>query len=175
MKKIRLCVIAAIAVFLAACGGSNQEENDNVNNQDDEADTATSSTLHEDNTADILTTPDFGDYSIIVNGTGTSYSFYTADGYDLPTHVSFGVIYYLGLDVTSAGSQMQINFEDGRSGVGLSLKNYLAFGDDVVQVGADDAFMDAENNFEVYLPISLFRELGFAAYYENGRVFIYGN
>jgi len=160
MKKLRLWVIAAIAVFLAACGGTDAEENCSGTNIGENGNGVRQDAI------------DWGNYPIIINGVGFEYDFYTAQGYDFPTHVPFGVIWHLGLDEMSAGSQISIQ-RNGVSVAALNVLNYLASGDDVVAVGANDTFMAAERGFAVYVPISLFRELGFNAYFSGGHVFIY--
>jgi len=157
MKRLQFLIIAMLAIFLMACSGETQEENGNY---------------LENNNQDYNEAQDWGDYPIIVNGVGIVYNLYTADGYDLPTHVSLYVTQYLDLmEHIGAGSQTLLRRNEEFS-IEFNMLNYLAFGDDRVAVGADDAFM-AEENFEVFIPISLLRELGFAAYFEGGHVFIY--
>ena len=107
---------------------------------------------------------------IIINGEGTWFEFYTPEGEMFPTHVPFGVIFQLGLDAISAGSQMSI-MRDDASLAFVEVLNYLATGEDRVAVGPNDAFM-SEYYLEVYLPISLFRDMGFEAYFAGGHVFI---
>ncbi|MCL2575804.1 MAG: hypothetical protein FWE33_05160 [Defluviitaleaceae bacterium] len=149
MKRFKiLIVVSLLAAVLAACGGTDNTEE----NQDG---------IY------------WGNYPIIVNGVGVEYDFYTADGYDFPTHVPFVVTNYLDLmDIISAGSQMLIIRNDEIS-VEVNMLNYLAFGDDVVAVSANDTFMDAEDDFAVYLPVLLFRQLGFNAYFSGGHIYIY--
>ncbi|MCL1862105.1 MAG: hypothetical protein FWF78_00890 [Defluviitaleaceae bacterium] len=92
----------------------------------------------------------------------------------LPTHVTMGVLWGLGLDAISAGSQNSLQYNGGSIGIGLSTVNYLAFGTDRVAVGIDDTFMADDGYFTTYVPISLIRYLGFDVYFESGRVYIDG-
>ena len=114
--------------------------------------------------------PDWGNYPIIINGVGTAYNFYVLEGEIFPTHVPLGPIAYaLGLDVIGAGSQLLIQ-RDSEESIELSIVNYLAFGEDRDDVGPEDTFM--AEDFNVYVPISVFRELGFGAYSSGGHVHI---
>jgi|GEM_PF-1290465 len=161
MKKIyALLFVTILAAGLAACGG--------------EAESRQVSTP-----APLLVpsptpqpTPEIPDYPIIINGVGFADSFYTLEDETYPTHVPLHVADILGLDIIAGGSQIAIQ----RNGAGLaflSIMNYLAFGDDRVEVGIDDTFM--AEDFTVYVALSLLREIGFEAYFMDGRVFINDN
>ena len=98
---------------------------------------------------------------------------YTVAG-QLPTHVTLSVLWELGLDAISAGSQIELQHDGGSIGVGLSIVNYLTFGADRVAVGINDTFMADDGYFTTYMPISLIKALGFDVRFESGRMYIDG-
>ncbi|MCL2574179.1 MAG: hypothetical protein FWE34_06500 [Defluviitaleaceae bacterium] len=115
--------------------------------------------------------PDWSNYPIIVNNMGIADNFFILDGEMFPTHVPLNVVHVLGLNTIQGGSQ--IAFErDGEIIMSpqINIINYLA-GLEGFDIGHHDTFMT--DDFHVYVPISLFKELGFNAYFSGGHVFIY--
>lgn len=168
MKKY---VITALLIFslltLSACNGNNSAE--------EIADQQTTISTEEPPTEEV---PALSEHSIIVNGVGLApmYNFFILDGETVPSHVPlFPAITALGLSDISAGSQIAVQNNDGEFVAALNIVNYLAFDDgeiiDMSNVGLDDVFM--AQNFGIYAPLSLFRELGFSAYFLDGHVYIY--
>jgi len=98
---------------------------------------------------------------------------YTVAG-QLPTHITMSVLWELGLDAISAGSQIELQQNGSSIGVGLSIVNYLAVGGDRVALGIDDTFMADDGYFTTYIPISLIKALGFDVYFEGSYVHIDG-
>jgi len=122
-------------------------------------------------------TPERSEYPIIINGVGFMYNFYTLESESAPTHVPLAVVDILGLDIMQGGSQIAIQ-RNGEGLAFLNVINYLTFGDDRIEVGSNDTFMvddDYRYQFTIYVPISLFRELGFEAYFMDDHVHIYGD
>jgi len=119
---------------------------------------------------------------VIINGVafnanmyGNAEAVYTVAG-QLPTHITMSVLWALGLDAISAGSQMALLHDGGLIGVEISTVNYLTSGADRVAVGIDDTFMADDGYFTTYIPISLIEALGFDVRFdfESGRVHIDG-
>jgi len=113
--------------------------------------------------------PDWGNYPVIINGAGYELGVFTAEGELFPTHVSLSAANALGLTVMAGGSQILIERDNGAS-VELNTINYLA-GMDGFDIGLHDTFMS--DDFHTYVPISIFRELGFGVNLAVERVFIY--
>ena len=161
-RKILAILGLALIAGLTACGDTNIEaQNDNGNYTQ----------IIIDETPE---TPDWGNYQVIINGVGVDISSFTLDGETSPTHVSFLIIWELGLDAISAGSQHAIQ-RNGEFIAALSTVNYLAFngGDtiDMSNVGINSTFM--ADDFNTYIPISFLKELDFIEIYvSNGHVFI---
>jgi len=165
-KKFTLTAICLV-MALAAC--SNTQEADREGSRTTAPPTYESSSLPQ--TPEVS---DFGNYPIIINEVGITDNFYSADG-DIPTHVPLHVADILGLHVISAGSQIAIQ-QNGETLAELSVLNYLAFGEDRVDVNQNDTFMADDNYyFTIYVPISLFSEIGFTTYFANGHVHIYNS
>ena len=119
-------------------------------------------------------------YEVIINGVGfidiaygNADAVYFAAG-QLPTHVTLSVLWELGVDMISAGSQIALQYNGGSIGVGLRVLNYLTFGADRVPVGIYDTFMADDGYFTTYIPITLLRALGFDVYFKGSRVHIDG-
>jgi len=91
----------------------------------------------------------------------------------LPTHVTMSVLNALGLDIIQGGSQIMLE-QNNEVFAGLSVVNYLTFGDDRVAVGIDDTFMADHSYFTQYIPISLLKDLGFDVQFDGERVYIDG-
>ncbi|MCL2388121.1 MAG: hypothetical protein FWC89_11340 [Defluviitaleaceae bacterium] len=162
-KKAIAILILILLMGLAACGDTNdRHETDYPEPPVDEM----------PNLQDEQDAMDWIRYPIIINGVGFTDNFFIMDGEIFPTHVPLSVVYALGLDTIQGGSQIAIQ-QDGEFIAGLSVLNYLAFGDDRVEIGAHDTFMSDDGYFGIYVPISLFRELGFAAYSIGEHVYIY--
>ena len=100
-------------------------------------------------------------------------SLYTVQGHDAPTHFAWHheIIPLLGLTELSAGSQIAILDAYGESLASLDIVNYLVFGSDRAPVGINDAFM-AEETFYIYLPLTLFEDMGFTVRIDEWVIFI---
>jgi len=107
------------------------------------------------------------------NGHNNADAVYSVAG-QLPTHVTLSVLWSLGLDAISAGSQISLQHDGGSIGAGLSVVNYLAFGADRVAVGIDDTFMADDGYFTTFIPITLLRDLGFDVHFVGDQVHIDG-
>jgi len=118
--------------------------------------------------------PEMSDYPIMINGVGFRDNFYTLEGEPSPTHVPLDVVTILGLDVIQGGSQIAIQ-RNGEELAFLNVINYLTFGNDRIAVGLNNTFMvDDDSRFTIYVPLSLFREIGFETYFTGCQVHIYG-
>ena len=181
MKKTLVAVSLSLVLVmvLSACGGStdNTQENDRENDQVTEQPTQESpeieNEVEDEQVYDSAQEPetDWSNYPIIINGIGITDNFYMLE--DFATHVPLGpVAYAIGLDVMQGGSQIAV-LQDGETVAALDVVNYLTFGADRVDVGPHDTFMaDDDINFTIYVPISLFRDIGFGAYSTGGHVYI---
>ena len=120
-------------------------------------------------------------YSIIINGVrfaneanNNANVVYTIADEQNPTHVMFSVIWSLGLDAISTGSQSELQYNGSPIGVALNTINYLVFDSDRVAIGIDDTFMADDGHFTVYIPISLISTLGFDVSFAGDQVHING-
>jgi len=154
-------------VFLVACGGNA----DSIQDNGEDTYQTVEPSIYQSPEEDLPEAPDWSNYPIIINGVGVTNNFHIIEGEAFPTHVPLAVADVLGLDVMQSGSQISIQ-QDGENLVGLSIVNYLTFGDDRVDVSVSDTFMADDDYFTIYVPISLFRELGFTAYSIGGHVYI---
>jgi len=165
MKKYAFftMILAISLVFLVACGGN--DTNDMQGNSEG------SYQFPEDNLQHYPEAQDWGNYPIIINGVGITNNFHTIEGEVFPTHVPLAVADILGLDIIQAGSQISIQ-QYGERLTELNIVNYLIFGDDRIDVSISDTFMAADDYFTIYVPITLFRDIGFTAYSIGGHVYI---
>jgi len=131
----------------------------------------------------IFSLPNFSHGMIFVNGVALSGRLFTAEGEAYPTHIPFlwDIIDILEWQVMGAGGQTAI-FRYGEIPVySESLAEFIwAVGYleefDANAIGADDPFpifdMPGGAFIESYLPISLFRYMGYEAYFADGNVYI---
>ena len=176
MKKFILAISVVVVLGLAACGSSNNNGDDDNGYGNGNVytgnDTQQGSNGYETlDPRDEVNEQDWGSYTVVINGAGFQMPVFTPHGMDVPTHVEFGVFYALGLETMSAGSQMAV-IRDGESVAELEIVNYLVEGYHRIAVDTHDTFMG--DNFAVYVPLSLFNELGFDVHTEEGRVLITG-
>ena len=156
MKKNVVIAVVLGLVLLVACGG-NGDATDGI---------------QEDYDYGSQDMPDWSNYPIIINGIGITDNFFIPEGDIFPTHVPlFPVANALELDVIQGGSQIAIQ-QDGEGLAFLSVVNYLASEEDRVDVSPNDAFMADDGYFTIYVPIALFREMGFGAYFAGGHIYI---
>jgi len=127
---------------------------------------------------DTLSLPNFSEGAIFVNGRELSGLLFTVEGASYPTHIPFlwDIFAIFGLESMSAGGQVAI-FRDGVRLAEYGMTQYLQEFD-VYGVRAGDAFaiFDMLNGgafVAEYLPITLFEEMGFEAYFADGAVHIY--
>ncbi|MCL2169889.1 MAG: FMN-binding protein [Defluviitaleaceae bacterium] len=111
---------------------------------------------------------------VTVRGFGIAIqSIHTLQGHSVPTHIAWHheIMSTLGLTEVSAGSQFAVLDAYGKNLASLNILNYLATGDARVPVGINDAFM-AEETFYIYLPLTLFEDMGFEVRVDGHVVFI---
>jgi hypothetical protein len=124
-----------------------------------------------DDSAKILAMMPFDDFyslfDIFFDGEGVRGVLYAVDG-KTPSHVPLDVTGALDLMVMQGGSQIAI-FRNEERLAEISVINYLA-GLAGVNVGMNDTFM--ADDYSIYVPISLFRDMGFRADVYEGRVYI---
>ncbi|MCL2855265.1 MAG: hypothetical protein FWE21_06570 [Defluviitaleaceae bacterium] len=136
------------------------------------------STMDADTLENIFSLPNFSDGMVFVDDAALSSALFTAKGEGYPTHILFlwDIVEILGWEVIGAGGQNTI-FRDGERLAEFSLVGYLAEFD-VNVIGKDDPFsifdMIGGMHINSYLPISLFRYMGYEAYFSNGNVYIRG-
>jgi len=134
------------------------------------------STVDADATENIFSLPNFSYGMVFVNDVALSSALFTAEGENYPTHIFFlwDIVEILGWEVFGAGGQTAI-FRDGERLAEFSSVGYLAEFD-VNAIGKDDPFsifdMPGGVHIQSYLPISLFRYMGYEAYFSNGNVYI---
>ena len=174
-KRTLAAIGTALLIGLAACGGTAND----VPASEGEGECEISPPVYELQEDESLHSqeapemPDWGNYPIIINGVGITDNFFTAGDEIFPTHVPLHVVVNaLGLDTMQGGSQIVIQ-RNGEGLAELSVINYLTFGDDRIEVSQYDTFMADDDNFTIYVPIWLFREMGFSAYSTGGHVYIY--
>jgi len=173
MANTKRCITSFCLVLilgLAACNGVNNEAH---NGQEDNYQEAAQPVDEIPYISNEHEAADWSGYPIIINGVGFTNDFFVMDGESFATHIPLHpTVDVLGFDVIQGGSQISIQ-KNGESLAALSVENYLAFGDERNPVGMEDTFMAEDDYFTIYVPISLFRELGFVAYYSSGHVFVY--
>ena len=171
MRKLTILALTIFTAFaLSACGGSNNGPETTAaqpgalnlpSTQKEAAPTDTPAPVMQE-------IPDRSNYPIIINGVGIADNSFTPEGEIFPTHVPFNIIFKLGLDAMSGGSQIAIQY-DGELVAALTIINYLA-GLEGFDITENDTFMT--DDFEVYIPISLFKNIGFEVHFINGHVHI---
>ncbi|MCL2841443.1 MAG: hypothetical protein FWE05_11825 [Defluviitaleaceae bacterium] len=126
---------------------------------------------------DIATLPNSSDGTIFVNGVALPARLFTAYSQVYPTHIPFlrEIVDIFGWETINTGSQSAI-LRDGKSLGEITYVNYEYFmfnnlhRFDVNSLGINDAFISLNNNS--YLPISLFKYMGYEVYTANRNVYI---
>jgi len=167
-KRFITAFCLVLILGLIACSNANNEAH-NTGQEDNyqEASPPVDEVANEQESAD------WSGYPIVINGVGFTNEFFVMDDESTATHIPlYPTVDVLGFEVIQGGSQISIQ-KNGESLAALNVENYLAFGDERNPVSMEDTFMAEDDYFTIFVPISLFRELGFVAYYSNGHVFVY--
>ena len=126
---------------------------------------------------DTYTLPGSSQGIMFVNGVALPVVFFTVTGEANPTHMStpHGLHDILGWETINTGSQSAI-LRGGEYAAGVTYVNYAYFMFNKLHrfnldsLGIDDAFISA--NLNPYLPVSLFRYMGYEVYFADGDVYI---
>jgi len=186
IKQVFGIMIATILLLaLTACGDNSGNQNiedvyetlineTSSENEENHGDTYYSVDLDIES---VLFLPNFSGGVILVDGVSLSGRLFTAEGETYPTHIQFlwDIVDILGWELIGAGSQTAI-FRDGEH---LAEVWYIGWREefDVSIIGADDVFalfdIPGEGAYlESYWSLSLFRDMGYKAYYAGGIVYI---